>query len=58
MRARIRSRVEAYDDVPHSPLLGSYEAGEIEWWQYGLKETNDIPAGGCPFRMRVKEAAE
>jgi N-omega-hydroxy-L-arginine synthase len=58
MRAHIRSRVEAYDDLPHSPLLGSYEAGEIEWWQYGLKETNDLPAGGCPLHMRVDEAAE
>lgn len=58
MRAHIRERIEAYDGLPHSPLLGSYEAGEIEWWQYGLGETNEPPARGCPLRMRLDQAAE
>ena len=52
VRERLRKRIHAYDGLPHSPALGSFEAGEIEWWQYGLKETNAAPSGTCPMRMR------
>ncbi len=55
VRERLRRRIHAYDGLTHSPALGSYKAGDIEWWQYGLAETNAAPAGTCPFRMR-KEA--
>lgn len=54
VRERLRRRIHAYDGLPHSPALGSYEAGDIEWWQYGLAETNALPAGTCPFKMRSK----
>ncbi len=52
VRDRLRRRIHAYDGLPHSPALGSFEAGDIEWWQYGLAETNAAPTGTCPFRMR------
>lgn len=52
VRATIRDRIAAYDGVGHSPQLGSYEAGEIEWWQYGLAETNAPRTDACPFRLR------
>jgi N-omega-hydroxy-L-arginine synthase len=58
IRERIRTRIEDYDGQPHSPMLGSYEAGEIEWWQYGLKDTNEPTASGCPFRTRARETAD
>lgn len=37
-RARIRSRIAAYDGCPHSPELGEYGSGSLEWKQYGLDE--------------------
>jgi FPC/CPF motif-containing protein YcgG len=40
VRQRIRDRIETYDGSEHCPQLGSYNAGEIEWWQYGLVEEN------------------
>ena len=52
VRERIRRRIHAYDGLPHSPALGSFEAGDIEWWQYGLAENNTPPSGTCPLRMR------
>lgn len=54
IRQRIRERIEAYDGLAHSPTLGSYEAGEIEWWQYGLAETNEPRTDRCPFKMRTE----
>jgi len=61
VRAKIRSRSSAYDDAPHSPLLGSYQKGELEWVQYALPEDNDTPPAACPFRFdrarRLREDA-
>lgn len=56
IRERIRARIEAYDGLAHSPTLGSYEAGEIEWWQYGLMESNEPRTDRCPFKMRAAAA--
>lgn len=57
-RAKIRARVGDYDGLPHSPQLGSYVAGEIEWWQYGIIEENRERTDRCPFRHRaLRDAA-
>ena len=53
IRQKIRERIEAYDGLTHSPTLGSYEAGEIEWWQYGLMESNEPRTDRCPFKART-----
>lgn len=52
VRSVIRSRCESYDGMPHAPELGSYQAGEIEWVQYGLGESNDRELGQCPLRAK------
>ena len=52
IREMVRERIEIYDSLPHSPALGSYEAGEIEWWQYGLTETNEPRLDRCPFHSK------
>lgn len=52
-RAKIRARVGDYDGLPHSPQLGSYVAGEIEWWQYGIIEENRERTDRCPFSHRA-----
>ncbi|MBR1221530.1 YqcI/YcgG family protein [Bradyrhizobium sp. U87765 SZCCT0131] len=49
VRQRIRDRIERYDGIGHSPQLGSYAAGEIEWWQYGVIEENRERTDRCPF---------
>jgi N-omega-hydroxy-L-arginine synthase len=54
IREMVRDRIKAYDGLSHSPVLGSFEAGEIEWWQYGLTETNGPRADRCPFRTRSR----
>ncbi|MFG3040214.1 YqcI/YcgG family protein [Streptomyces sp. NPDC048330] len=51
VRANIRDRIHRYDGVPHSPQLGSYGVGALEWSQYGLSEGNSESAGTCPFRF-------
>lgn len=51
VRNNIRRRVNAYDGQPHCPQLGSYKAGEIEWWQYGIIEDNKERLDRCPFRF-------
>jgi N-omega-hydroxy-L-arginine synthase len=53
IRQKIRERIEAYDGMAHSPTLGRYEAGEIEWWQYGLMESNELRTDRCPFKTRA-----
>ncbi len=58
VRKTIRSRIAAYDNQPHAPQLGSYQAGEIEWWQYGLEDDNTTPRGRCPFRFAHSEVEE
>lgn len=52
VRSKIRERAMAYDGLPHSPLLGSYQKGELEWVQYALAETNEAALPQCPFRFR------
>lgn len=53
-RAVIRRRLASYDDVPQSPLLGSFGAhGNKEWAQYFLDDDNDptATAGRCPLHQ-------
>lgn len=52
MRQKIRTRVTAYDGQDHCPQLGSYAAGEIEWWQYGIVDDNKTRTDQCPFKHR------
>ena len=54
IRALVRDRIEAFDLIPHSPDLGSYQAGELEWVQYGLVDHNRPRQGGCPFHSHAK----
>ncbi|MDT8999692.1 YqcI/YcgG family protein [Paucibacter sp. APW11] len=51
MRTHIRQRVEHYDGLAHCHQLGSYQAGEIEWWQYGIVEENRERSDRCPFHV-------
>ena len=51
VRQVIRARCAAYDGQPHAPELGSFQAGEIEWRQYGLSDVNGEMASSCPFRQ-------
>jgi len=53
VRTHIRHRVEKYDGIPHALQLGSYEAGELEWCQYGIVEDNRERLDRCPFEQRV-----
>ncbi|UQX01223.1 YqcI/YcgG family protein [Streptomyces sp. RerS4] len=53
VRANIRERIHRYDGIPHSPQLGSYGAGALEWFQYGLIDENTERTGVCPFRPRT-----
>lgn len=55
VRAQIRSRIESYDNLGHCLQLGSYAAGEIEWWQYGIIEENRERADRCPFQFVPKQ---
>ena len=55
IREMVRDRIEAYDGLSHSPALGSFEAGEIEWWQYGLTETNAPRTDRCPFHTQSRQ---
>jgi FPC/CPF motif-containing protein YcgG len=54
IRGHIRRRVEDYDGIPHCHQLGSYQAGEVEWWQYGIIEQNAERTDRCPFHFREK----
>lgn len=56
VRKRIRDRIERYDGLSHSPQLGSYNAGEIEWWQYGVIDENRERADRCPFLFKSAAA--
>lgn len=49
VRSNIRNRIGRYDGVSHSLQLGSYGAGGVEWWQYGLVEDNIERTDACPF---------
>ncbi|TDQ53239.1 YqcI/YcgG family protein [Actinorugispora endophytica] len=52
VRSNIRERIGRYDGAPHSPQLGSYGSGALEWRQYGLTEGDAEKAGRCPFVFR------
>jgi FPC/CPF motif-containing protein YcgG len=51
-RTVIRRRLDSYDTVERTPLLGSFgQAGNVEWSQYFLDDDN-VPldlAAGCPI---------
>ncbi|MFJ6721563.1 YqcI/YcgG family protein [Streptomyces sp. NPDC091259] len=53
VRANIRNRIHRYDGMRHSPQLGSYGVGALEWLQYGLIEENAERKGVCPFRPQT-----
>ena len=52
MREKIRQNIDRYDLISHSPLLGHYQAGDLEWPQYMLPDRNDAPPMKCPLRFR------
>ncbi|MFD7459140.1 MULTISPECIES: YqcI/YcgG family protein [unclassified Streptomyces] len=52
VRSNIRNRIHRYDGIPHSPQLGSYGVGDLEWLQYGLTEENAERTDSCPFEPR------
>lgn len=52
IRERIRKNIDLYDHIPASPLLGHYQAGDLEWPQYMLPDTNEAPAMQCPLKFR------
>lgn len=56
VRANIRGRIERYDEIPHAPQLGSYGAGALEWFQYGLTDENAERTDTCPFTFRQHRA--
>jgi uncharacterized protein len=54
-RKIIRGRLNVYDALPPTPLLGGYGTpGNREWTQYFLTDDNDPGAAQdrCPFRVR------
>ncbi|MFC9229879.1 YqcI/YcgG family protein [Streptomyces decoyicus] len=52
VRSNIRNRIGRYDGTPHSLQLGSYGAGALEWFQYGLVEENIERTDKCPFAFK------
>lgn len=57
IRERIRENIDLYDAIPRSPLLGHYQAGELEWPQYMLPDDNDAPPMQCPLKFRHANGA-
>lgn len=54
VRANIRKRIHSYDGIRHSPQLGSYGVGALEWFQYGLIDENAERSGTCPFKPQTE----
>lgn len=54
-RANVRNRVEKYDGMSHAPQLASYQAGGLEWQQYGLPDTNQRTTSECPFKTNSEK---
>ena len=55
IRARIRSRSEAYNEGIKSQTLGVFgERGSLEIKQYQLEEPGSLSHERCPFRMSLK----
>lgn len=48
---KIRANVDIYDDIPHSPLLGSYVLGEGQWIQYLIPDNNEDVPLTCPLHF-------
>ncbi len=58
-RTIIRGRLKDYDDVPASPLLGSFGAdGNREWAQYFLEDDNSTALTGCPMHVKSEEKVQ
>lgn len=58
IKAEIRRRLAAFDALPPSPDLGAFgEAGNREWTQYFLGDTNELRTTGCPFQSRSQGQA-
>lgn len=57
-RANVRNRVEKYDGMSHAPQLASYQAGGLEWRQYGLPDTNQKTTSACPFKSNSDRSGE
>ncbi|MDQ2090894.1 YqcI/YcgG family protein [Marimonas arenosa] len=53
VRGVIRSRAEAYDGMPHAPVLGKFLKGELEWPQYALPDDNQTFPETCPLHTRA-----
>ncbi|NPU15741.1 hypothetical protein HL667_32120 [Bradyrhizobium sp. 83012] len=49
--AKIRRNVDKYDDIPHSPLLGSYLHGKAQWPQYMIPDNNEEAPLPCHLRF-------
>ncbi|WP_409190495.1 YqcI/YcgG family protein [Bradyrhizobium sp. RDM4] len=49
--AQIRRNIDIYDDVTHSPFLGSYLLGEAQWPQYMIPDNNEDPPVQCPLHF-------
>lgn len=52
---KIRSNLAIYDDVPPSPLLGSYLLSELQWQQYMIPDNNTDQPLVCPLRFTKNE---
>ena len=52
VREKIRKNIDLYDRISHSPLLGHYQAGDLEWPQYMLPDNNEAPPMRCPLKFR------
>ncbi|MER8886908.1 YqcI/YcgG family protein [Mesorhizobium sp. M0816] len=50
--ATIRRNIDIYDDVAHSPLLGSYLLGETQWPQYMIPDNNEEAPLECPLHFK------
>ncbi len=50
--AKIRRSIDIYDDVTHSPLLGSYVLGEAQWPQYMIPDNNEDAPLECPLHFK------
>lgn len=59
IRARIRSRSEAYNEGIKSQTLGVFgERGSLEFKQYQLEEPGSLNHEQCPFRMNLKSLTD
>ncbi|KRP86915.1 hypothetical protein AOQ72_02735 [Bradyrhizobium yuanmingense] len=50
--AKIRRSIDIYDDVTHSPFLGSYLLGEAQWPQYMIPDNNEDAPLECHLHFK------